>query len=309
MYLFAANDPGPINYINQLLPYIDNDYRIVVNASHTKILKNQFREFVITFDQINSYEFSLCICGTSLNENFETLIISDQLSKGVKTISFIDHWSNMKERFKFKNSFLYADYIFVNDSRAKKIAMDAEIPADRIFVIGNPIIEDLITNDQITVPKNNKILFISEDISSTLEVLNSYDEYMVMDALSHAISFGYEIDIKLHPAESNNQKYSNYKIKNVFTNKDFNVFANYEYIVGMNSFLLLELSMLRQNVLSFTMGFKNDIAQSGFVHTVNSKNELNNIFLKHEIINSSDKNLINQYICSSERIIKFLQSI
>ena len=48
-------------------------------------------------------------------------------SKGIKTISFIDHWTNLKQRFKLQEQYIYPEQILVIDQKAKNLAINEGI--------------------------------------------------------------------------------------------------------------------------------------------------------------------------------------
>ena len=308
MYLLAAFDPGPLNYLKHLIPHLSNEFKLIINPNFQNILDPHLCNHLINIEDIPTYNFELCLCGTSLNQDFESKIIY-KMPKATATISFIDHWSNFSKRFLYKNTLLYPDHIIVNNQKAIEIAANSQYPIERVHALGNPILEQLIQFKELNIKKNSKILFISEEVLVDNDAHNTYDEYFIMDILSRALTFGYTLDVKLHPAEVNINKYKKYPISNIFYEKNFDRFCEYEYIIGMNSFLLLELSILRKNVLSFSLGIRDDITHSGGVFSVKIETELFNILENHTEIQSSSKLAKNEYLGSNERIIDFLNSI
>ena len=78
------------------------------------------------------------LTGTSLSCNLELDAINIFKSKGIKTVSFLDHWINYKERFLRNNIMTLPDEVWVGDSKSFEIASEfvASQPIPQIVSVG-----------------------------------------------------------------------------------------------------------------------------------------------------------------------------
>jgi len=110
------------------------------------------------------------LCGTGWASNLEREAIRLGRQQGKKTVAFLDHWSNYKERFEdFNNVLILPNEIWVGDEYAKRIA-ESEFPNIPIKLQINPYFLDLRRDlAQIKVNKSptNKvsILYVCEPIA------------------------------------------------------------------------------------------------------------------------------------------------
>ena len=86
---------------------------------------------------------SWVLCGTSWQSNFERKAIVSARALGKKTVAFLDHWVNYRERFVEAGSSVLPDEIWVGDAEAERIAR-TEFGDTRIILHSNPYTEDLL---------------------------------------------------------------------------------------------------------------------------------------------------------------------
>jgi hypothetical protein len=109
------------------------------------------------------------LCGTGWASNLERQAIKLGRQKGKKTIAFLDHWVNYKERFEeTEGSVILPDEIWVGDEQAKRIA-EAEFPNIPVKLQINPYFADLLSDFakiETNKPSTNKvsILYVCEPI-------------------------------------------------------------------------------------------------------------------------------------------------
>ena len=83
------------------------------------------------------------LCGTGWASNLERQAIKLGRQQGKKTVAFLDHWVNYKERFQeIDGSIILPDEIWVGDDQAERIAK-AEFPNTPVKLQINPYFEDL----------------------------------------------------------------------------------------------------------------------------------------------------------------------
>lgn len=250
-----------------------------------------------------------------------------QNSKRFNSVSIdaIDHWSFYVERFSEvslqrivqKNIFL-PDYIIVNDRIAKKAAIAAGLPRERLHMLGNPVLDDNLTVAlkpvNFPLAKNRIIItFISEDLKKDFPrnsaFIRSFDEFSVLKDILSVIGQHHRITIKLHPAEAANKykKFCNQQI-NVRKNMDIlRIIKGSHFIIGMESMLLIELAKYRNDIISYRPGAKHKFVGSRIqaTHEVRDKDELK------LIINGKKKiknyGFATRFSGSRQRIIEFIK--
>lgn len=99
-------------------------------------------------------DVDLLICGTSKPSTYELEAIVLAHSRGIKSISVIDHWINYRERFFLVNQLIIPDEIWVVDEAAKQLASEM-LPEFNISLITNPYKEDFL--EELAVAKQQEL--------------------------------------------------------------------------------------------------------------------------------------------------------
>tara|TARA_Y100000768_G_scaffold388709_1_gene386356 strand:- start:3760 stop:4707 length:948 start_codon:yes stop_codon:yes gene_type:complete len=251
MILAGSSDPGSIKY----LKYLQNKSPIKIKIiNDTQLLK----KIKIPF------KYDLILTGAALGNSIDRKLIRLGKQNKVCTISIIENWTNLNKRFLYRNNYLYPDNIFVNDNSIKKKLIKYGCNS-RIYICGNILLEKIvlgnITNNFLNKIKYNKrnkkkALFISqpltEDFKNKTKKYLGFTEHEVIKYISKKITPYWSLTIKTHPRDKIN-KYNYINNKTIVTNKiSFEkMLSNYDIIIGMNSMLLLELSLLRNRVFSY----------------------------------------------------------
>jgi hypothetical protein len=83
------------------------------------------------------------LCGTGWQSSFEREAIVFGRARGKKTVAFLDHWVNYRERFQEAGQSVLPDEIWIGDADAERIArpLFPEIP---VVLQANPYLEDLL---------------------------------------------------------------------------------------------------------------------------------------------------------------------
>ena len=156
------------------------------------------------------------LCGTSWASGLERQAIQLSRKKGKKTVAFLDHWVNYKERFQnHDGSFSFPDEIWVGDKEGYLIAKK-ELPGVPVTLQINPYLDDvcgLISNTKPSKPttKNISILYVCEPIREHAYLQNGdelfwgYTEESALKYFLENIKF-LRLDIALitirpHPSE------------------------------------------------------------------------------------------------------------
>ena len=108
------------------------------------------------------------LCGTGWQSSFERQAISLGRALGKKTVAFLDHWVNYRERFDESGSSVLPDEIWVGDPDAERIARElfTETP---VLLQQNPYLQDLLVEiEKMQVEKvvsaSKKVLYVCENV-------------------------------------------------------------------------------------------------------------------------------------------------
>ena len=308
MILYCCNDSGPANYISSLILKSSIDYICIGSSISEKDFQKNGIKYLNSDEFINYSKIKLIITGTCLGAGIDKLYLNIGKQKGIKTIAIIEHWSLYLERFKLNNSFIYPDYIFLNDEIALKESINDGLPEDKLIISGNPYLCDLskrkLKAENIHTWRYNNNLndkrvftFISESFKEDFKHNNhqGFDEYEVISLIMEMMSeFSFQLLIRKHPSETDN-KYCELIGENVKIdqNSSFDsIIEHSDYIIGMGSIFLIEASMFRKDIISFRPNEKiefignkvgltnkiiNNLELQMFIHDMNNNNNNNNL--------------------------------
>ena len=218
--------------------------------------------------KIKDVEAKCFITGAALGDTIDKEVINYSKTQMKPCISVVEHWSWYRKRFELNGELILPDFIFVNDEIAYADAVHEGLPSEIIFIAGNPVLESLRICDNRQQIERAKLLddyslatkrivvFISEEIASEFNGTEDelgYDEFSTLAQLLLLLKPSDHLVIKLHPAEAESKyNYLNNKQVSVIRSIDiFSLNTIADVVVGMASMLLLELAMLRNDVISF----------------------------------------------------------
>jgi hypothetical protein len=81
--------------------------------------------------------------GTSYTSRIEMEFVREAVARGIPSASFVDHYTGFEVRFGTGDSRVLPSIIYVLDERARNLAIEADLPPDRIQITGNPYHEYL----------------------------------------------------------------------------------------------------------------------------------------------------------------------
>lgn len=158
---------------------------------------------------------SWVLCGTGWQSNFERHAIAQARSRGKKTVAFLDHWVNYRERFDEGGRSVLPDEIWVGDVDAERIARTL-FDQTPVFLQANPYVEDLLaeiagmqTGKSVAVA--GRVLYVCEPVAD--HALAKYGDechwgYTEHDALrfflNNVAALGQPVEaitIRAHPSE------------------------------------------------------------------------------------------------------------
>ena len=327
MILFGSEYAGPAKYFSILSRYLVDDIVCVANSITNNIYIKYGLQYINGLDEI-PYDPTLIIFGRCFGLRLDKKLHEWGTNKGIPVVSIIDHWSWYLDGYMMDGKVNLPDHILVNDDLAYDDCINEGIPADRLLVVGNPVLEELILTEKknyvdrsklrrnYSFPEKRLIVFISEDLrddSHIVKHINAIDEYFVLDEIIKLILPSDHLIIKMHPSEKID-KYDSYLSKSVTvvdTMDVHNLNQVADVVIGMGSILLLELAMLRKDVISFCPNANNRFVGDRLKATINVKNvqELREILLNPREVSGDFK---KKFIGSGRRIahiIKEMQKI
>lgn len=290
--LFVFSDPGgakPVLALAQQLKEVLSASKIVSDRQYGFF--GDFEATVESFEKgsesriITDFNPDIIFKGTSYTSDIERSFISEGNKRGIKTISFIDHWTNFKERFTNPaNETTYPTEVWVIDEKAKQLAIQAGLPDSILKVSSNPYYqylknwkptqskEDLFAT--LGIPLQNKIILYAPDPLTNNGGKGFYgtDETEGLAMLVTAIESikeakNYSLIVKAHPNQNINlfdnwldsiesPVKSNIKI---LKEGDVNTLIYYsDIITGFFSNFLIESIILGKKVIRLTKKLQND---------------------------------------------------
>ena len=306
MIIIGSSDNGARKYLESINFSSKYKIRKIYNLAQIKKLKHNIKKikFIIT--------------GTSLGNSIDRKLVLFAKQKKIKSISVIEHWTNYRQRFKYRKLNIYPDYIFLNDKISLKKAIKEKLPINKLKIVGNPYLEKLSLN-KFNQPlsswakkikkKYKKIyLFVSEQIKNDKNLVGEYkvNEFDTLKMILKSIKSSDLLIIKSHPSE-NLSKFNKFKCSNVIVKKQFlyNDLINLPTkIVGIKSILLIELSFFRNDIISFRPRLDPNFfgEEMGIIKLVRKN------LSKYLISRIVNKKLPKSYLShSNERINKFLK--
>ena len=296
MIIVGSKDIGPTKYLIEYTKNLNEVYWIKTNKN---------KELIEDFNKINNYKKKnpkLILTGSCIGSGLDKKLIEYGKKKKIKTASFIEHWSLLRERFLLKKKkFLKPNYLFVIDDYVKNFYIkNLNFKSKNIFVVGSKYLEKL--KKQKIKNKNNNfknVLFISQPHKKLQKKLYKlfhikdyfgFSEYDVIQNIIENIDFNsLNLTIKLHPNERSNkfELLKKRKVKKIINISKAKIVEKYDLIIGMDSMLLLELHMMGAKVLSIRPNSKNlfygnKLNIFPIVKKINNKHQLNEIYYKYK---------------------------
>jgi hypothetical protein len=214
----VSHDAGGAEVISSYIRMNKVNCKFVLDGPAVSIFKKKLGSIDIISIEQGLIECDELICGTSWQSNLEWLAIKLAREGGVQKISsFLDHWINYKDRFKYKGIENLPDNLIVGDEFAFRIAKDCFpklniklIPNAYFIELRDKVIE-LSKRNPVKTKKSKKILFVSENISDYSQRYyghNNYMGYTELEAIEYFISnldylgdISFPIYIRPHPSD------------------------------------------------------------------------------------------------------------
>ena len=294
------SDPGGAKPILSLVSFLTgtgNDYHIISDRKYSfyedfKLPVHEYNQ--PTADIIKDFGPDFIFTGTSYTSEIELKFIQQGKAYGIPTYAFVDHWTNIRERFSKTNVEILPDRICLIDSRAKEIAILQGIPESNILVTGNPFHTYLLawrpsltrseffSSQNLVVGDKGVIVFAPDPLSNVNGIEKfGFDEVQVSVELSELMDRILEQNIfifKAHPNQSLVRLDPNFLDKVVVANSgiDNNSLIYFsDYVLGFFSNYLIEADLMKKKVLRYLPeGHINDPFLENAIGKVVNKNTL-----------------------------------
>ena len=214
--------------------------------------------------KLKAGEFDLVMTSTSWESSIEIEFINLAKSLGIRTISYIDHWVNYRERFHYPEEgwgHNLPDEIWGHDAHSTKMLKDF-FPQLKISNAGNSFLDhqiEISQTDKISEQKNS-FLFLTEPISHHLGNKLGYDEFDSLDLFFSKICFlsgeePFTVTLRAHPSEKMvyQEKYKRYLSASCKYSDTLNVFQDikkHEFIIGCDTIALYYARFLGKKIFS-----------------------------------------------------------
>lgn len=283
--IFVGVDPAALNTICAIYSFLrsegwkESDFILYTNDRGQIGGSNRPSPNRIQFDPasiaeaFDSLDVELVFLGTSI-DNGEWCWIEEARKRCVRTVSFVDHWTNFARRFAHDGAQVFPDEVWVLNDEALRMAVDEGLPEQRLRIVRNPYyglvecyrppISPADYRELLGVGNRRILLFVSDQVREFLPNVG-FDEYStarsVLSALSELADKGIAKDIafviKLHPRCAKGKyapivaQYASDRIA-VLEVKDVDpLLANYyaDMVVGMFSNMVAEALLMKKKVL------------------------------------------------------------
>lgn len=235
-----AHDAGAAELISSYLKSkkIPN-IKFCLKGPAIKIFEKKFKKIQNSKMPQVFKDTELIITGTSWDSHHDlkAIYLANKLS--INSATFIDHYTNYKQRFIKNNKLILPKLIYVTDKYSYQKFKENFKNFKNICLIKNTYFEELKTYFKSTVSKKKKkknldILYLTEPISQMAQKLHSNKNYYGFDEYQALLFFlkkmnkikKIRITIKLHPSE----KKSKYNWINLYSNTKFKFSQNKDII-------------------------------------------------------------------------------
>lgn len=251
--LLICKDAGAANILKNYIEKKKIRCDFFLRSPAIKIFKKNKLNFIKSITDISNY--NLIISGTSIDK-FELKFIKKAKKLGIKSMVFLDHWSNYKSRFTLHKKLRLPDKLitfdkFSFDLAKKTFAHEENSGHVSIKNIPNQYLSKINNNKK---KKNDMVIFSSN--YDKIKKLYLSDEKIIYLFIKKNLQFFKQKKInsyfiKLHPSESKS-KFSKLlkKIKNELSINSISINYNLDkiiskvkYAAGYNSMALVKAKL------------------------------------------------------------------
>ncbi len=256
----VCNDAGGANILANYIKNLNANFKFVLSGPAVNIFKKFFSNIVL-FDHKTAINLSEKVICSSGSGEWEKQGLNLAREFGKFSIVSLDHWSNYRQRFIFKNKLILPNEIWVYDKTAKKLIKKifpeilVKLKTNIYLIDQINEIKFKINNLKIKDHNHRQILYL-------LQPIGKKKEFVYLDLFMKLYQTKYKNDynkilIKLHPSE-HEDKYSHWLKKNfsfpiIMDNKItlIDAIVKSDLIVGIDSYAMYVAIMAGKNVYQF----------------------------------------------------------
>ena len=283
--LFIYSDPGGAKPVLSLVNSLKNlsAYQIISDREYffAKIFEVTVSPFNDNEEEIiRNFHPDFIFTGTSYTSKIELRFLKKAHKMKIPSISFVDHLTSIKERFRLNEEFVFPNKIWLIDEEAKKIALREEIAADKIIVNENPY-HTYLKNwkpkisrkdffASVHVSENKKIIVFAPDPLTSVGGKDKFgfDEISVLSEILACLeqidqNKKYQLVIQLHPNQQTEKITELIQIRNlpfvtlVTSQIETNELLFYSSsVIGFFSNILLEAKVFEKKILRLLLHSK-----------------------------------------------------
>lgn len=223
-YALVSHDAGGAFILRSLAKELEGCSGLLLAGPALKVFENSVEKYG-EFNFQNKIDLiDMVITGTSSTSTLEIDAIKEARRLGLRTATFIDHWSNYRPRFEREGLIQLPDEIWVGDAYGLEFARK-EFPELKTFLYPNPYIKEVLneiaSSTESFLPSrrlyssnaitNQKILYLTEPAGKLAQNLSNNTEfkgysefdavYYFLDRLIKQYPNQQEIRIRVHPSE------------------------------------------------------------------------------------------------------------
>lgn len=168
--LVVAHDAGGANILAHLVKANQWECGLSLSGPAVNIFNEVFsREFVSRNTREFDSSFSVILTGSSVLSDFEWNIMKEAAGLDICVVSFLDNWTNYRERFIRQGVTLEPTKIVVGDPHACALAVDL-FPHTTVIQIDNPYTEYILEELKVVVMNTiqDRVLFQSPEMVENL---------------------------------------------------------------------------------------------------------------------------------------------
>ena len=176
-FIFAAHDYGAGKQIIHLANQVEGKKHFLFQGPSKVLIKHETELSQIELkNSVNSKLENCFIIGTGWQTDFELFVMDFAHKNQVDFYVVIDHWYNIKDRFKSKKFLVNPTNIIVFDEFIKEMCAKY-LPKSTIIKLDNYLLNDLKNElDIIQNRKKNSLLFIDEPFRNNEKII--YDKLL-----------------------------------------------------------------------------------------------------------------------------------
>ena len=171
MIAVVSHDAGGAEILASYIRRAGLDCQLVLDGPAERVFERKLGAFVGVDLGTALRHSDWVLCGSSYPANFELEAIKQAREQGKRSVVFLDHWINYRQRFERDDFTVLPDEIWVGDADAERIARE-QLPETPVTLVENPYFADLIDELQarsgkhVSTDTKVRALFLSQPISA-----------------------------------------------------------------------------------------------------------------------------------------------